>query len=205
MPMEQDGKYILVGPLTNIKSLGPSFVREVLDARDNDKELRPALSKRLREAKTPIDSLYPVSDRIKELHPDLTALNIYSEPMTVKDVQPGARGDVMILAVAKRITIIDENEPDRVAKRGRPFTGPTKALNLWFKDDTDEIFCKVDRFAFARLGQKIVNNGRAGKALYAIKGTVPYNFRMIKISAIKYLGDMEDNGRGSQEDLPRAS
>lgn len=205
MPVKRANQLILVGPLTNIKGLGPSFVREVLEARDKDKELRPALSKRLKEAKTAIDSLYPVSDQIKKLHPNLEAINIVSEPVPVKEVQPGKRGEVMILAVAKRITLIDENEPDRLAKRGRAFTGPTKAVNLWFKDDTDEIFCKIDRFTFARLGQKVIEQGRAGKSLFAVKGFVPHNFRMIKITAIKYLGDMEDHGRGSTEDLSRSS
>lgn len=204
MPVKRSNKLLLVGPLTNIKGLGPSFVREVLEARDQDKELRPALSKRLKEAKTAIDSLYPVSDQIKKLHPDLGAINIVSEPVPVKEVQAGKRGEVMILAVAKRITLIDENEPDRLAKRGRAFTGPTKAVNLWFKDDTDEIFCKIDRFAFGRLGQKVIETGKAGKSLYAVKGFVPHNFRMIKITAIKYLGDMEDHGRGFTEDLSRA-
>ena len=187
------GKRVLVGPLTNIKGLGPSLVKEVLKARDDKTSVREVLKKHLKTASTAIDSLYPIKDKISELHPDLMALNIVSTPTEVISVQPGLRGDVMILAVAEKITVIDENEAERVEKRGgRTYTGPTAALNLWCHDDTDKIFCKIDRFLFDRLGKQIVERGRAGKALYAIKGTVPPSFRMISVKAIKYLGDLED-------------
>ena len=66
-----------------------------------------------------------------------------------------------------------------------------RRLNSFFADDTDEIFCKVDRFNYERMGRKIVEEGKTGKSLYAIKGTVPPNFRMIQVKAVRYLGEME--------------
>ena len=78
-----------------------------------------------------------------------------------------------MFAVAKTIAPLDENEPQRVLKRGgRTYTGPTKALNLFVMDDTDEIFAKVGRYQFEFMGKEVAERGRAGKALYAIKGTV---------------------------------
>lgn len=187
------GKKYLIGPLTQIKGFGPAAVSEILLARKEGKELRPAQRKKLQAAKTEIDSLYPIRDRIKALHPDLTEINIYSEPINIKDVQPGFEGDVMIMAVVKRIAPLDENEDQRVTKRGYKLKGPVKALNLFFIDDTDEIFCKINRYDYERMAIQVLERGRPGKSIYAVKGTVPKDFRMISIKAIRYLGDLSED------------
>ena len=188
----RDGQKILVGPLTAIKGVGSAKVNEVIAARAAGKELKPGLRKLLENAKTEIDSLNPIADRVRELHPDLTKINIFSTPWAVKDVQAGVRGEVMIFALVKKIAPRDENEAINVQKRGgKIVTGPTQSLNSFFADDTDEIFCKVDRFNYERMGRKIVEEGKTGKSLYAIKGTVPPNFRMIQVKAVRYLGEMD--------------
>ena len=189
---DKGNQKVLVGPLTAIKGVGSAKVNEVIAARNGGRELRPALRKQLETAKTEIDSLTPIADRIKEIHPDLTEINIFSKPMAIKDVRPGVRGDVMIFALAKKIAPRDENEAINIQKRnGKILTGPTQSLNTFFTDDTDEIFCKIDRFAYERLGRKIVEQGKSGKSLYAIKGTIPPNFRMIQVKAVRYLGEMD--------------
>lgn len=191
-PVTKDGKTHLVGPLTAIKGIGPVKLRKILDARSSGQPLQASLVKQLENARTELDSLFPVADRIKKLHPDLTKINIFSEPSPVVSVQTGVMGEVMIFAVVRKIAPRNENEAVNVMKRdGRILKGPTQSLNLFFADDTDEIFAKVDRFNFERLGRKIVEEGRAGKSLYAIKGTVPSSFRMIQIKAIRYLGEMD--------------
>lgn len=190
---ERDGKRLLIGPLTTIKGIGPAAMAAILDSRRNGIPLKPGIIKKLEAAKTPIDSIYPISDTIKALHPDLTAINIVSTPTPVIDVQvTGSEYNVMIFCVAQRIVPRDENEEVLIAKRGgRRIKGPTASLNLFVRDDTDEIYTKVDRYLFPTIGQKIVERGRAGKALYAIKGYVPKSFRMIKVQQIRYLGDLE--------------
>jgi len=188
---ERDGKQILVGPLTAIRGIGPAKLREITDARKTGAALRPALYKQLSNAKTEIDSLFPIADRIKELHPDLGAINIFTPPTRVIDVQPGIRGEFVILVKANRINPRDENDLAKVQTRGgRRLTGPTMALNLFMTDDTDEVFCKIDRFAYERMGRKVLEGGRSGKSLYAIKGSCPPDFRMVKVSAIRYLGEI---------------
>jgi DNA polymerase III alpha subunit len=179
----------LIGPLTNIKGIGPVTVAEVLEARKNGTAIRTTLLKKLERAKTPIDSLYPIRDKVKSL--DLNGMNIMSKPLHIAEVQCGVKGDVMILAVAKKIDPIDENEPARVTKRGRKFNGPTRALNMFFEDDTGEIFCKIDRFRFDDLGKFVMEKGKAKKSLFAVKGQVPSGFRMISVSNIRYLGELE--------------
>src|SRR5690606_16746939 len=130
--------------------------------------IRAALAKKLANAKTKIDTLYRVRDAINKLYPDgLQTINIVSTPSRVKDVQCGINGEVLVLAVASKIAPKDENEAVNVAKRGYKLSGPTQALNLFVKDDSDEIFCKVNRYKFEKLGRPIVENGRVGRSLYA--------------------------------------
>lgn len=194
-------KRILVGPLVAIKGIGPATVKEILEFRKKKEPIRPALVKKLQRAETEIDSLYPIRDTINRMHPDMSKINIISSPTPINKVQPGFKGEVMIFAVANRIAPVDENEPQRVLKRGYEIKkGPTDALNLFMRDDTDEIFCKINRYDYKRIGEAVVNKGRPGKSLYAIKGTVPEDFRMISIKNIRYLGDLKTELRVAEEE-----
>jgi DNA polymerase III alpha subunit len=195
VPATKDGRRVLVGPLTSVKGIGPAGVQEIMNARERGEPIKPKQKKLLLNAKTEIDSLYPVSDRIKELHPDLTAINIFTPPHRIIEVQTGIRGDVVIMAVARRIVPRDYNEAVLVAKRGREMRGETRFMNLFFMDDSDEVYCKIDRWDYERLALPILERGRAGKAIYAVKGTVPPDFRMIKVKMIRYLGDMVEATR----------
>lgn len=197
MPVNKGRKKVLVGPLTSIKGIGPATVNLIMEARKTGKPLKPGVLAKLNGCKTAIDSLYPVGDAVKRM--DLKALKIVSKPVPVKKVQCGIEDEIMIIGVATKIAPKDENEAINVAKRdGRRLKGPTSALNLFFADDTDEIFAKIDRFEFEHLGRPILENGRAGKTIYAVKGTVPRGFRMIKITAIRRLGDLDGDMTATQ-------
>jgi len=201
VPVERDGKKILVGPLTAIKGIGPTSVKTIIAHRNGgrDKSLPPSMLKKLESAKTDIDTIFPVSDAIAKI--DLEALNIFSKPVPVSSVQCGVNGEFMVFAVITKIAPKDENEAVNIAKRnGKVLTGPTQALNMFVRDDTDEIFCKINRFAFEKLGQAVVNRGRTGKALYAIRGICPPSFRMISVNNIRYLGDIDE---GHEQNLYR--
>lgn len=197
-------KKMLVGPLTAIKGIGPAAVLEIMDARKQGIPVRDSLLKRLSLAKTEIDTLYPIADAVKRQWPDLTDV-IHPASLallkSVKQVQCGHDGEVLILAVVRKIAPKDENEPvnieKRLARRGAnangwdgKLKGPTAALNLFFMDDTDEIFAKIDRYRFEEHGRAVVERGKAGKAIYAVKGTVPRDFRMISVTNIRYLGEL---------------
>jgi len=66
---------------------------------------------------------------------------------------------------------------------------------LQLTDDTDTVFGKIDRWKFPKMGKEIIDRGRVGKALYAIKGRVRGggSFRMIMIKGIRYIGDLDEN------------
>ena len=194
-PAVRDGKKILVGPLTAIKGIGPAKVRQIMDSRISGKPLTPSLRKQLENCVTDIDSLSPISETISRLVPDLSAAGIVSLPIQIGEAVCGRwSGPIVVMGMIKKISPLNENEPARVARRnGRAYTGPLEALNLFLKDDSgDEIFCKIDRFRFAEIGRPTLEKCRAGKSLYAIKGTIPPDFRMIKVSQIKYLGEIDD-------------
>ena len=193
MPTIKDGKHLLVGPLTSIKGIGPAGVDEILTARARGIPIRPALAKRLENAKTPIDTLYPVQHRVETIYPDLSEANILTPPKTIVDVQCGLHGQVVIIGVLRKLNLRNENEDVNVAKRGYKVKGPDASLIMFIRDDTDEIFCKIDRWHHERLSTEIMERGRAGKAIYAIKGTCPKDFRMIRVQQIKYIGDMEES------------
>lgn len=192
----------LIGPLTNIKGIGPRKVVEIMEHRRDGTELKPALKKLLDAAKTPIDSIYPVADRFAQLRHTLP-FEITRDITPVIDIQPGFEGIVQTVAVAIRIVPRDENEEILIAKRGgRRAHGQTRYLNLFVQDDSDEIYCKISTRDFERLGLPVIEKGRKGKSLYILNGWVPRDFRMIQIRQITYVGDMDDDRRQSGSDLP---
>lgn len=190
---EEDGRQILVGPLTQIKGIGPVAVKDIIDSRNGDKEISKARRALLESAKTEIDTLYPIENAVSQMYPDLRDVNIYTPPTRISDVQCGkTRGDVVIIGVVKRANVKQENSEDSIRQRGKRVDGPDIALNMFVSDDHDEIFVKVGRYDFDRMGQPILDQVRPGKSIYAFKGVCPQGFRMISVKAAKYLGEIED-------------
>lgn len=192
---ERAGKRYLVGPLHNVKGIGPKMVNNIIGARNRGEPIPDRCKKLLTNPKTDIDSLWPVRDGFKRLMPDPLAMNIVTHPTKIIDVQPQpVEQTVVVFATLSKINPRDENEVVIVARRGYEIKdGKTTSLNLTARDDTDSIFCKISRYDYERLGKPIVDRGRIGKSLYAIKGTVRANasFRMIQVKSIKYIGDLD--------------
>lgn len=190
----------LVGPLGSIKGMGPKSVDAVLNARKNNLPIPPGIVKKMTTAHTSLSSLYPVADRVKTFCPKYSlkvsyngpnGLIINNVPITpIKEVQCGVEGEVVIAAVVTRIAPRDLNDLAKVKARGYELKGETMTLNMFMMDDSDEIFCKIDRKKFPALAADIIERGRAGKAIYAILGTVPPDFRMLSVNKIIYLGEM---------------
>ena len=192
--VQQNEKKILVGPLTSIKGIGPAGVATIMRCRSTGEALPPGLKKKLEEARTSIDSLNPVADAVKRLHPDLTKINIHSDPTEIIHLDKGDRGEFMIIAMVSKIQPRNENDSQSVAKRkGKLVSGQPWSLNMFMRDDTDEILCKIDRKDYERLAHTIIERGGQGKAIYAIKGTLPSGFRMILITQIRFIGMVDEH------------
>ena len=205
----RDGKRVLIGPLSNVKGIGPKMVSQIVGARARGERIADRARKLLQNAKTPIDSLWPIRDNIKRIMPDPIERNIVTRPTPIVEVQPAAETyDVLVFCTLTKINPRDENEAVLVAKRGYEVKeGQTTSLNLFLMDDTDTIFAKIDRRNYEALGKPIVDRGRVGKALYAIKGTVRggSTFRMINVKMVRYLGDIADTEDVKIEDKRRAA
>jgi len=192
----EDGKGILVGPLSKVKGVGPKLMQQILGARARGERMPERARKLLKNPVTDIDSLFPIRDAFKRIMPDPSERNIYTLPKNIKDIVVSSQPqEVLIFCTFSKINPRDENEAVLVAKRGYEITdGKTAYLNLFMTDDTDTIFGKIDRWKFEKLAQAIIDRGRPSKALYAVKGNVrgDASFRMISIKNVRYIGDIEE-------------
>jgi DNA-directed DNA polymerase III PolC len=188
------GQRYLVGPLHNVKGIGPKMVNQIIGARNRGEALPDRCKKLLTNPKTDIDSLWPIRDGFARHLPDPLAKNIVTAPTPIIEAQPTAQEqEFLFFCTLTKINPRDENEVVIVARRGhRIEDGMTTSLNLQLTDDTDTIFGKITRWDYEKLGRPIVDRGRPGKALYAVKGTMRANagFRMVTIKNIRYIGDL---------------
>lgn len=191
----RDGQRYLVGPLHNVKGIGPKMVNQIIGSRSRGEPMPDRAKKLLESPRTDIDSLWPIRDGFTKLLPDPLAKNIVTHPTPIIEAQiTDNEQEFVFFGTPASINPRDENEVVNVARRGgKIVTGQTTSLNMQFRDDTDTIFCKVDRFKFEKLGKPIVDLGRPGRALYAIKGKMRAggSFRMLSVNAVKYVGDLE--------------
>jgi DNA polymerase III alpha subunit len=193
----QGNRQVLVGPLTLIHGIGPAAAAKIMEAREqnNLESLGKSIKEKLENPVTSIDSLYPISDAVKKVHPDLKAIpvpNIVTDPTPAKDVFAKRAGkNALVIGVLVRNHPLDENEPGRIARRGgKVLDGPTTALNFHLRDDTGDIFCKVSRFKYSEIGGTLVN-GKPKESIFAIKGNVPEDFRMIWVNKVVYLCEID--------------
>jgi hypothetical protein len=130
------GKGYLVGPLSNVKGIGPKTVSAILSARARGEKMNERARKLLANAKTPIDSLYPIGDAFKRLLPDPHARNIVTKPTRIIDIKIEEDDyDVVIFCTLAKINPRDENEAVNIARRGFVRTdGLTASLNLQLKE-----------------------------------------------------------------------
>lgn len=191
---DKEGKRVLVGPLSNVKGIGPKLVQQIIGARARSEPMPAKFEKLMRNPKTEIDSLSPIKDAFKRLMPNPQERNIFTPPSRVIDLMPkGEEYPALVFGVLQQIKPRDENEAVNIAKRnGKVLTGPTMSLNMTLADDTDRIFAKINRFQFEEIGRAIVDRGRPGKALYAMKGTVPRDFRMLSVKNVRFIGFLDE-------------
>lgn len=191
---QRGNKRYLVGPLSNVKGIGPAKVQQVLGARARGERVPDSIRKLLTNAKTSIDSLTPIRDAVHRIMPDPAEKNIFTPPTSIVNCQiTNDEQSFLIYCVFSNINPRDENEAVLVAKRGWEMKGQTAYLNLHMMDDTDTIFGKITRHDYMSMGKPIVDRGRPGKAIYAVKGTMRAGgtFRMISIQNVRYIGDID--------------
>lgn len=192
---EHEGVRKLIGPVQNVKGIGPKLCQQIVSCRARGEVLPARAEKLLTNPKTEIDSLWPIKDRFAEIMPNPVERNIYTSPQKITNVKPSGnwQNDVLIFGVAYQIKPRDENEELRLQRRGHKIEGLTDYLELRMRDDSGIIYCRIGRNDFPTMGREIIERGRVNKSMYAIKGTVPPDFRMILIKNIRYIGDLEND------------
>jgi DNA polymerase III alpha subunit len=197
-----DGEKLLIGPVQNVKGIGPKLVQEIMTARAMSLPLPARAAKLLSSPKTKVDTLAPIADAFRRVMPDPRERNILNPPTPLNEIQvTGQEYDVLVFVIMAKINPKDENEDINVAKRGgKRLSGPHLSLGLHLADDTDNIYAKVGRYDYEDIAKPIIDRGRASKALYAIKGTVPKDFRMINIKLVRYIGDIDPKFETAQQE-----
>jgi DNA polymerase III alpha subunit len=193
---------VLVGPLTSIKGIGPAKLAMIIEARQSGKELPPGLAKQLKDAITPIDSLTPVTTAVARCIPDLKAVNIVSKPTPIAQLDAGDNGSFLIIGLLVGLKKKDRNDAESLARRkGKRVTGNSLALNLTFRDDSGaDIVAIIDPSDYADASPALIERGGVDKAIYAVKGTIPDNFRMLSIKGIRFLCNIDDGLRSTEND-----
>ena len=186
----------LLGPLSNVKGLGPKMLSEVMAARTAGQPVPKRAAKLLSDPETPIDDLHPVENRVKALYPEgLESINILTRPTPLVEATCEDMAGRIILAVVRVVDINPRNlnEPQLVQKRGGRMIDADKAdfLNLVIEDDTDQIRATVWARNWDECARPIIERGGAGDVLYALKGKMGDSFRAIDVDRIKYLGRMK--------------
>lgn len=191
---QRQGRKFLVGPLTSVVGCGPKMAREVMAARVEGRQPSDRALKVLAKPQTRIESLYPIRDAVARLLPDPAARGIVTKPTPIIEAQPNGHDQIFVFfCTPTKITVVDRNAGAALARRGGVREdGPTTELALHLKDDTDTIFAKVGRYEYDRIGRQIVDRGKAGKALYAVKGVMRggLGHRMLFVKQVRYLGDI---------------
>jgi DNA polymerase III alpha subunit len=115
---------ILLGGLTNIDGIAEISAKRILKSRETGAELTPSLKKKLEDAKTPYDILFPTMDKFCHLFDDPRTYGLESSPTEIKDIRDV--GEYIFIGRVLDVTVREE------------------MMRIEVEDDTDIIRCKID-------------------------------------------------------------
>jgi DNA polymerase III alpha subunit len=170
----------LVGPLTMVKGLGAKTAEEYLRKRERGEDLPKRALKLLSSPSTPLDSLSPIREAIAKNHPDLTKINIFSEPMTLEETGTQKLDKILVMGRLVKAT------PRKDEK-----SGGTKMTCL-FEDDTGDLKVFFNHRKYEEFGTKMLDAGRVGKTLWAIKGSTPQGGGILFADMVRFLGEFQE-------------
>lgn len=175
----QVAKKGLVGPITLVKGMGRNTAEQYIRARDAGLDPPKRALNLLSDPKTPLDSLKPIQRQIAINHPDLTAINIFSKPTLVDELGNEAQRDLLLFLRLVKVT------PRKDEK-----SGGTKMTAL-MEDDTGDIKVFFNSRKYQQFGSSMLDKGRVGTTLWAVKGSQPEGGGIIFCDMVRFLGEFK--------------
>jgi len=173
-----DGK--VIGGLTNIKGLGITKARSILQKRKMDKPLLPNESKLLLNGITPFDDVFERNTLWSHVIENPSEYNIVSKISDLEEIDGTSQGTFLILAKIAESNLTDMNDSVRVERRGNKVKGNSIALSLLLEDDTGHIKAMINRTKYHTIGKKFESECIDGD--YCLfKGEVSGGFRFLHI------------------------
>lgn len=189
-----NGEKKLIGPLSNVKGLGPKMVKQILSARARNEPLPDRAQKLLSKPITTLDSLTPVQDAVSQI--DILQ-HIKDYPTPLKDITPdGTWQDHYCVGVVTVCEERSENDPkkvsDRIARGAEGvLPGDPKYVEIRLKsDDTSNFYCKIGKKDFDFLAPRVLGKVKKDKTLVAIRGTLCPEVPCFLVKGIKIIGEL---------------
>lgn len=170
------GRGRLLGPITLCKGLGIKTAQAYVNARDSGLPPPKRALELLSKPATPLDNLRPIGEAIRRNHPDLAELKIFSKPERCDELGTGKRSGVLVTGLMKQA----KSRPDER-------WGGTKMTGV-LSDDYGEVRFFISSKKFDKIGRKMLDEGRVGETLWAIKGTLADGGGMIFVDMVRSLG-----------------
>jgi len=160
---------VLYGGMVGVRGVGYKTAEALISLRESDPEgfeanLKPGQkSKLLADRNTPWHDIDEIGKRFGHIIDNPDANNVRGPVYRIADV-PHVKGSYVALAKIKKLMPKDQNDPDRMAKRGgREVSGPTKFLNVILEDDGIEMGCTINRFKFEDMGSPLLEADATGE------------------------------------------
>lgn len=190
----KDGK--LIGGLQNIKGIGASKAKAIINARKGGKPLTESLFKTLANPITDFDIIFPCKHYWGGLFTDPISYQLDGKPVEISTID--GKGRYIFIGCLVDRNIRDLNEHIFLTKRNMEvIENHTLYLNFKLEDDTDMISCKIGRYKYESIGRDIAEKGKIGKSWYVVQGKINSDWRRVDVDEIICLNDYFPNGIGN--------
>ena len=178
----QNGK--MIGGLINLSGVGEKKAKQILLARKGKAKLTPSIFKSLSNPKTPFDILFPTEHHWGRLIGDPKSFGLEGRITNLRDVHE--QGEYIVLGMLKKRNLEDNNEYNKVLKRGHELQDQHRwYLNFIIEDDTDSLMCHIDKYHFNKtIARQIADHGKIDEDWYLVKGEVTGTWRGLTVSEV---------------------
>ena len=178
----QNGK--LYAGLTTLHGIGPANAKKIIKLREKGKPLPPGIQKHIDNLNSPFLYLYPGKELYSDYYSNPKKHNLKRKVSYIKEVNKNGRYIILGCLIEKKL--LDLNDAYYVTKRdGKYLKRNTSFLKFKLEDDTDNIFCMIDRYLYPRLGKPIAEKGEEDKDWYLVYGEIKKGYKTLNVLNVK--------------------